>query len=62
VARLTSSTICLLIVRSPTAREAWSIHETLMVHRLRSGELLIDVALLPAEARHFREVPGLPTP
>ena len=59
---LRQGSVCLLTVRSPTAREAWSIRETLLIHRLRSGELLIDMALLPAEARRFREVLGLPTP
>lgn len=52
----------LLTVRSPTASEAWFIRETLLIHRLRSDERLIDVALLPTEARYFREVLGLPTP
>jgi hypothetical protein len=52
----------LLTVRSPTAREAWFVRETLLIHRLRSDECLIDVGLLPAEARYFRDVLGLPTP
>lgn len=52
----------LLTVRSPTAGERWSIRESLLIHRLRSDEGLIDVALLPVEARYFREVLGLLAP
>jgi hypothetical protein len=58
---LRHGSVRLLTVRSPTARESWFIRDRLLILRLRSDEDLIDVALLPAEARYFREILGLPT-
>ncbi|MBY8876075.1 DUF2550 family protein [Actinacidiphila acidipaludis] len=50
----------LLSVRSPTARESWTIRHDLVIHRLRTDDDLVDIALLPAEAPYFREALGLP--
>lgn len=57
---LRRGSVRLLTVRSPTARERFWVRESLLIHRLRSEGQLIDAALLPNEARYFRDVLGLP--
>jgi hypothetical protein len=48
----------LLMIRRPTGREFWSIRDTLVIMRLRSEGALVDVAMVPAEARYFRTALG----
>lgn len=49
----------LLTTRRPTLRESWSIREKLVIMRVRSEAGLMDLAMLPVEARYFRTALGL---